>query len=278
MGVDRNRTASSLTCLPEAVPQDGCAGDRRSLGSSAHGLGQSRSELGSGTRCLGQLQFMGLVGFGAESPKRGLSLPPQTRSGCVSLAQGSGGSAVVPLHPDSISAGGGDQLGKGSGSQACAWGLEGPVVFGLVCLLKNKPPGLGDLWFPLCLYVEAGGAAAFPGRLWGWGLSVPGPGGIGGSTVLQVLGSAPAHGGYPPQWLFPGTRECFRLLRTLHPLAPTPGSRAAPQGCGTRCRRLRGRGASPVLAPRPWELFWCNTHLHNRDACAVASQLSYKLF
>lgn len=28
VGINRNRTASRLTCPPEAVPQDGCAGDR----------------------------------------------------------------------------------------------------------------------------------------------------------------------------------------------------------------------------------------------------------
>lgn len=28
VGINRNRTASSLTCPPEAVPQDGCAGGR----------------------------------------------------------------------------------------------------------------------------------------------------------------------------------------------------------------------------------------------------------
>jgi len=51
----------------------------------------------------------------------------------------------------------------------------------------------------------------------------------------------------------------------------------APQTAAGSERLGQPRAAWSRRSPRPWELFGA-TPLHNRDACAVASQLGYKLF
>lgn len=154
-------------------------------------------------------------------------------------------------------------------------------MFGLVCLLKNKPPGLGDLWFPLCLYMEAGGMGVRPGssgaggcRCWGQEESE--------ASVGAKLSSCP--------WLIPAVialpGHSGVLLAAPH-VAPT-GTHTAITGCSTGLwDTLQTAAGSETLgqpqvarsrcSSRPWELFGA-MHLHNRDACTVASQLGYKLF
>lgn len=206
-----------------AVLEAGAGRSPRATGSphlpSAHVPVQSRSELGSGARCLHQLRFTGPLGFGAD-----LSLPPETRSGCVSSAQGSGGRLRFPpqgcptpgwhrcqRRRQSLTQAADPSLCQGSGGGLC--------VFGLVCLLKNKPPGLGDLWFPLCLYTDAGGVGMRPGS--------PGAGGCrcqgqeeSEASVGARLGSCPWR--IPAVVALPGHSGALLAAGTLHPLAPTP--------------------------------------------------------
>lgn len=154
-------------------------------------------------------------------------------------------------------------------------------MFGLVCLLKNKPPGLGDLWFPLCLYADAGGMGMCPGG--------PGAGGCrcrrqeeSGASVGARLGCCP--------WriravvALPGRSGALLAARHIAPAGThtvitgcSPGLWDALQMAAGSESLGQPRAARSRCSPRPWELFGA-MHLHNRDVCAVASQLGYKLF
>lgn len=57
----------------------------------------------------------------------------------------------------------------------------------------------------------------------------------------------------------------------------SPGSLDALQAAVGSESLVQPRTARSRCSPRPWELFGA-THLHNRDACAIASPLGYKLF
>lgn len=147
-------------------------------------------------------------------------------------------------------------------------------MFDLVCLLKNKPPGLGNLWFPLSLYTEAGGMGMCPGSS-----------GAGGcqcwdqedseASIGARLGSCP--------WWIPAMvavpRHSGPLLAAPH-VAPagtptvipgcSPGLWDALQTAAGSESLSQPRAARSQCSPRPW----CNALAQPRRVrCCVTARL-----
>lgn len=143
-------------------------------------------------------------------------------------------------------------------------------MFGLVCLLKNC----------VCTQIPA----AQPRARAALGLGALGTRGNRRHHRAAGAGLGSCARRIPTTVAFPGYSGV--LLAAPH-IAPT-GTHAVITGCSPgpwdALRAAAGseslcqpRTARSRCSPRPWELFGA-THLHNRDACAIASPLGYKLF